>query len=659
MMAYSCITCARRKVKCDKISPACARCSKGKVECSYKAPEIRPRKRKQSDELLEKIARYESILAKHGLLNGSPTSPNERSPQEEAFLNSVGPEESRTATGTLLASQGKSRYIESHIWQSLGDEEMRHISEDEDSDDELETLTGAGNCGSIAETLDPLTGAFLDIRKDLLSYHPSHTMAMTLWQTYADNIEPLCKALHTPTTREMLERVSMDPQTASKREECLLFAIYHAATFSMTEEQCANQLGSTRLVLMERYHFAARQALVNASFLKTTEMAVLQGFFLLLLTSRYFYDPHTYWMLTGNLLRIALRMGLHRDAEKLGLPPFEVEMRRRLFYQVFPMDSRASQLAGTEMPSLPDSWDTRHPLNINDDQIWPGMTESPEEQQGPTDMTFHLMRASVGLSLARTGKPNCIGPGMKEKGIDAEPFIAAAEQDIENRFIRYCDITNPLHFLGIGLARSGITAMRLKVRLDKLRDQSASDAERQECFQLAHKTLDTDAAVHANRGLSHFRWYTEPFFLWGTWDSLIIALSTIWKRSDILSTKQIDAAWKSIEELYKNHNNLMVSKVALHTAFRRFTLKAWNSHPPSNSFPEPAFIVTLRSLQERREKSSTQDGISQGSETDIPSPSWLSSANYTKPPLEFDQLFELDADDWEFWNNLIQDQHVL
>lgn len=169
----------------------------------------------------------------------------------------------------------------------------------------------------------------------------------------------------------MVDSASQHPETASKTEECLLFAIYHAAVFSMPEEDCANYFKQKRGAMIQQYHHAARQALVNASFLRTTELSVLQALFLFLLPTGYSYDPHTYWILIGIASRIGQRIGLHQDGDKLGLPPFEVEMRRRLFCQVFPLDFRAGQSAGTDFMGLPVSWDTRPPLNINDDQIWP------------------------------------------------------------------------------------------------------------------------------------------------------------------------------------------------------------------------------------------------------------------------------------------------
>ena len=244
----------------------------------------------------------------------------------------------------------------------------------------------------------------MGFQQSLLQYHPTHAEALMLWKTHTENVEPICKVLHIPSAFKIVEMASQQPEIASKADECLLFAIYHFAIFSMTEEECVKQFGQSRGALMQRYHFASRQALVNAFFLKTIKISIIQALVLFLIPCRSFYDPHTYWILTGVAARIAQRIGLHRDGEKLGLPPFDVQMRRRLFYQLLPLDSIASRMSGTSVGIVPGTWDTLPPLNINDDQIWRGMTDTPEEQKGATEMIFCLARSCVGKYFAKAGR---------------------------------------------------------------------------------------------------------------------------------------------------------------------------------------------------------------------------------------------------------------
>jgi len=45
-------------------------------------------------------------------------------------------------------------------------------------------------------------------------------------------------------------------------------------------------------------------------------------------------------------MRIAQRIGLHRDPETLGIDPFNCEMRRRLWNQIWVLDIRSAEFAG-------------------------------------------------------------------------------------------------------------------------------------------------------------------------------------------------------------------------------------------------------------------------------------------------------------------------
>ncbi|KAL8820211.1 MAG: hypothetical protein Q9191_007562 [Dirinaria sp. TL-2023a] len=663
-MPCACQNCAKRKVRCDKITPICSSCRKGKLECVYQAPLPPRRKRKLSGEVNEKLARYERILHQHGLLpqdaDASPST--DGTPQGLIPFRFTDSETSKT--GKLLTGHGKSRYIDSNLWRTLGDDEMQHMYDDEEEDQVATEVAG----GSVS---DPLTGAFMGTQQDLLHYHPTHAEAIMLWKTHIDRVEPICKILHIPSTFKTVEMASQQPSLASKADECLLFAIYHFAVFSMAEEECEKNLGQSRATLMQKYQFATRQALVNASFLKTTEMSIMQALALFLIPCRYFYDPHTYWILTGVAVRIAQRIGLHRDGEKLGLPPFDVQMRRRLFYQLLPLDGIASQMSGTGIAVPIDTWDTEPPLNLNDDQIWPGMTERPEEKKGATEMIFCLTRSSVGRTFARTGKSvQAAATGQFKDYNEVEPLINEAEREVEEKYIRYCDIVNPLHFLTIGFARSAITAMRLRTRLPRVRNQTVPDAERRELLRLSQKIIDTDTAAYAHTSLRKYMWHVRSFFAWGSWDSLVFILTSL-RRSDLLSPAETDAAWSRVEQVYSNHGELLESERALQIAVGRLTLKAWNANPPSGNSPEPAFITTLRSLRklnphsraERRGSSAaTLDPRTDKFSPTSPSPASDASTLFgnLSGDMGFDigNDFNLDTADWTFWDHLIQDHQA-
>lgn len=450
-MAYNCQPCVRRKVKCDRKTPTCSSCVKSKQDCFYQAPPKPRRKKRKGDggegdapeeDVHDRLARYERILRRNGLLDddGNTTpAPADKEALSSRVQGLLLPQVDTTAPrslGKLLSGGGKSRYIESNLWldTDAGDE-MYDLSDDAEGPRELPT-----GLSSMTFGYDPVTGTLLGHSQDLLELHPSHEHAVKLWAAHVQNVEPLCRILHIQTTAKMVDAVSRQPSTATRTQECQLFAIYHLAVYSMDEEDCQRGFGQSRGALLAKYEHAMWQALVNASWLKTTEMPVMQAIVLLLICGRSYMDPHTFWMLTGIGVRIAQRMGLHRDGESLGLPPFEVQMRRRLFWQLLPLDGFAGQHSGTGISLPPNSWDVKKPLNVGDDQIYPGMTQLPEVQEGATDMLYVLTRVELSEFYSRKAvrMRDGLGPSLDLK--PSSRYIDQVERKIEAKYLRYCDI---------------------------------------------------------------------------------------------------------------------------------------------------------------------------------------------------------------------------
>jgi len=94
-------------------------------------------------------------------------------------------------------------------------------------------------------------------------------------------------------------------------------------------------------------------------------------------------------------------MGLHRDGELLGLPPFETEMRRRIWWQIILIDAVHALMSGLGQSLLPHSWDTKRPNNIHDADLYPAMT-SLQPRDGPTDMIYCLVSYEMAKMMVDT-----------------------------------------------------------------------------------------------------------------------------------------------------------------------------------------------------------------------------------------------------------------
>ncbi|KAL6239899.1 hypothetical protein BDW75DRAFT_197654 [Aspergillus navahoensis] len=642
-MRFNCKSCVRKKIKCDRVAPTCSSCAKAKLECVYQAPPLRvKRKRSQSEDVYARLARYERILQDNNLLAPEPaTTQNLRDESSAAMTGGH--------SGQLLLVNGKSRYIDSVLFHA-GEGGLCELS-DPEHDDFQNDIGADENAPSGQEAAYAVLGAMGGSPQSLIGQHPSHEEAAKLWSAYVQNVETLCKVLHVPTVAKLVDTVSRQPAVASKSDECLLFVIYYFAVFSMSATECVQEFNTSRARLMSRYRTAFYQALVNASWLKATSMSILQAYTLFLISMRTQLDSNTFWILTGIAVRLSQRMGLHRDGEPLGLPPFEVQMRRRLFWQLLPLDGYAGQVSGTGISIAPNSWDTKQPLNINDDQIFPGMTQQPRELKCASEMIFCLSRIELSNFYTRTGvKMKEIGASIEFKAAEEiEGLIDEVEDSIETRFLRYCDIVNPLHILTAGIVRSATNAVRLRARLPLLLKGTITDAQRRDICTLAEKILDTNNAIYGNPAIRKFRWQTQAFFLW---DALLCILSSL-TVAGFYSPSELGTVWNKITEVYRNHEELVISRRALHTTIGKETLRAWDANPPINSSPEPSFIVALRAKHEKK-VNGRQESVGRmriGNVVDDPVlDEFFGTAD--SPYLDLHSGFILDSPDWVTWDQL-------
>ncbi|KAF7176403.1 hypothetical protein CNMCM7691_002532 [Aspergillus felis] len=657
-MGFNCQACVRKKIKCNRAVPACSSCSKAKLQCAYQAPLPRKRKRSHSEDMYERLARYERILKENNLLPAaSSLTPCGKEMQASVVITPDPTPVQPTKSGKLLSAEGKSRYIDNVLLLDAGEGDLCELSNSDQDDYNDDTGTDEGTRTGLLGALaaHTVSGAILGSTRSLTDQHPSYEVATKLWSAYVRNVDPLCKVLHVPTVTKMVDTIAKQPAVASKTDECLLFVIYYFAVFSLSDADCLQEFNQTRNHMMSRYRSAVCQALVNASWLKTTAMPVLQAYTLFLVAMRTQIDSHTFWILTGIAVRLAQRMGLHRDGENLGLPPFEVQMRRRLFWQLLPLDGYAGQVCGTGISISPNSWDTMQPLNINDEQIFPGMRQQPQEQRGASEMIFCLSRIELSNFYTRTGvRMKEIGGTIQfREAEDIEKLIDEVEDLIETKFLRYCDILNPLHFFTTGIVRSATNAVRLRARMPLLLKQTITDAERRELCTLAEKILDTNSAIYGNPSMRKFRWQMQAFFLW---DSLLCILLSI-AEAGFCSMSELDTTWNKVAEVYSNHEELVKRKRTLHITIGKLTLKAWLANPPSKSSPEPAFITALREQHEPKVKR-PQERVDEMEETDRVADGILGLdelfGDIDGTGLDRSGGFTLDSPDWVVWDQLCQ-----
>ena len=90
---------------------------------------------------------------------------------------------------------------------------------------------------------------------------------------------------------------------------------------------------------------------------------------------------------------------MHREESFASLRPFDKEMRRRLWWQLFILDGQGSHDRGSDPIMRKSSFNTRPPLDVNDEDLSPEKAEEPKEREGFTDMIFSSISREAAEAL--------------------------------------------------------------------------------------------------------------------------------------------------------------------------------------------------------------------------------------------------------------------
>ncbi|EFY88443.1 hypothetical protein MAC_05495 [Metarhizium acridum CQMa 102] len=523
----SCVTCRRRKVRCDKQMP-CSNCRRAQIPCVFPAPGRAPRQPRPKDpnappktsshreaELIKRLRKLEGIVEElsgqidEPAARGTSTnaSPDMQSGMEGLSLRNMsasldhvagqegsprgtdssaghsgeaGRKEKQPNFGRLVSDdqRGTSRYVSSGFWSKLNDEldaireETQRLTGEEDAEDsDLEgtpTDSPSTGFGNITDHQGFILG-YRSADVDLQKCHPLPSHATFLWSVYQENVEPLIKLLHVPSVELILRDARRNHGKLTPGNEALVFTIYFAAITSLEPDEVQANLGANKDDMLAQYRFAVEQSLAKANFLDTSDLAVLQSFTLFLIVVRRHDESRFCWALTGLVIRIAQGMGLHRDGTHLKLSPFETEIRRRIWWAILVLDLRSAEELGTDMTISERSYDTLKPSNINDSDISPDSTEFPVPREGRSDCAVSIVRCEIcGLSrrlVAAASAMSSLCPGVDQSSIaERERMLIEVYQRVEHKFLQHVlDETDPLYWVAAMIARVIVAKMCLVI----------------------------------------------------------------------------------------------------------------------------------------------------------------------------------------------------
>jgi len=350
-------------------------------------------------------------------------------------------------------------------------------------------------------------------------------------------------------------------------------------------------------------------------------------------------------------------MGLNYDGTSYGLLPYEVEMRRRLWWQIVIIDSRAAEVSGASSrhTMLTYSWTTKLPSNVNDSDLSPEMRDPPIDNPGLTEMVFVLLRYEIAHYIQEAGVT------FDRKKLDE------FEAYIEGRYLKYCNFSIPLHFISALTTKSSIIKLRMTPYYPRRmigpdvpqKDKDALFLGSLEIFENHNKLLATNM-------VKKFAWNVYKNFPFA---AFVYLLREVRNRP---IGELSDRTWQAFEEavhgrVASDSRKRSTQDSPLHLALGNLTIKAWEPREAvlqqyQLGIHTPEFIARLR-----EEISSKKSNASTSSSTSSLTPaeslgqpmgfSW-ENTNFVNQSNGFDPSFSLTPDattiNWSYWGDYMQ-----
>jgi hypothetical protein len=286
--------------------------------------------------------------------------------------------------------------------------------------------------------------------------------------------------------------------------------------------------GSSKSDLNLKYRLGLEHALAEADFLSNPDIILVQALTIFSLLVRRHDSPRFVWMMTGIVIRMAHYLGLQRDGTHFEhLSPFDIEMRRRVWWAVCNLDLRACEDQGTDLMITSDSFDTKIPLNINDADISPESSQMPAEREDVTDMSFTRINAGwcdITKKIMAHGVKNS-SSGLQEQ----TRLLSEIYQSYENAYLQYTtESDNIACWVGVTIARLVMAKMTLIVYLPVLFSSPSAEfsAEvRTKLLVAAIEVAEYNHALNAETACRKWRWVFQTHTHWHAIVYLMIEVS--------------------------------------------------------------------------------------------------------------------------------------
>ncbi|OLN82085.1 putative transcriptional regulatory protein C1F7.11c 3 [Colletotrichum chlorophyti] len=403
----SCGPCRASKLKCDRSEP-CGQClKKSRPEACVYAP--KPDKKKPAKGMAARLKRLEGMV-RTMMDEGVGQEPSAPAAAAAAAAATKDDDVAQPGGQFVRGDRGATYVGATHFMAILEDiEDMKSYFEEPDvADDE-----SPGPSDDVATPSDLLLSRNAPrSREELLRLIPEKKIVDRLVMRYFSSHSPSQHIVHRPTFVKQYAHFWRDPASTSNHWLALLFMITSLGIFySMflaPHELAADTPYQPPMSRFKILRAAAANCLVAGRYTQPTITTIPP--FILYVEAEFLISRAAQtncYLLSSVCLRMLLKMGLHRDPDRLAdVSPFEGEMRRRMWNMAVQLDLLVSFHMG--LPSMLNGIDSdcALPRNLVDEDFAEDSPSLPPARPMTdyTEMTYPINKGAVMLVFGQVAR---------------------------------------------------------------------------------------------------------------------------------------------------------------------------------------------------------------------------------------------------------------
>ncbi|KAL3441846.1 hypothetical protein BJX65DRAFT_321980 [Aspergillus insuetus] len=527
----TCETCKRRKVKCDKLRP-CTNCCKAGIQCAAverarlpRGRSAKKREKQPSPDMSGRLSVLEGLI--QSLLN------NQSHPDRDSTLL-----QQHNALPSIDAAASLNQQ------QAAGTLYGQFINQFVPTDYHVTAVVS-----TVSERHDPTS-----------------LLSPRLLQIYTMQVDPILPILQCSALWELVTPGGryLDYPADHPAPRALGCAIAYMTITTLSSDQCSEELGSPRGLLLDKYRSLTQLALDRVDYMNTDDLTVLQAFVLFLISIQAHDRSRRAWTMLSLALRIAQSLFLDKADRPFTVCALERQMRQRLWHIICLLDVQASFDRGSAPMLHADCLRSQvfPAMGFLDFFIPPEDDASSTPETPLSNPTFMMVMAEAQRafrSLDLSGGPCSAAIGIEthlrlQIAMDFKETAQGILKDFEPQQVLVHWFLEKI--INVTYAFLQLVAVQPVQRAPSSSTSTSSTRSRDIVSQstslsLAVQFLQALNELHQNPRIEPFRWYTRLFV---PWHALSVAMDQVCDCSD---PSLQGYYWSAIAGLYSSLQELL------------------------------------------------------------------------------------------------------